>query len=109
MAPTELVLVSAIGVVSSPDSRIHSSPVISPLPFRVCEAANTGSLAGSPSCGRITVTPVRTASPRITVRWPTRTPATSVMAFRRPVGSCPMTMPRSRARIDGILRWRGLR
>ena len=31
--PTEWVLVSPIGVVRSPESRIHSSPVSSPLPL----------------------------------------------------------------------------
>jgi hypothetical protein len=46
------------------------------------------------SIGMIAVTPVRTGplpavslpSPAISVVWPTRTPATSVMAFQVPVG-----------------------
>src|SRR5205807_9517658 len=35
--------------------------------------------------------------PRTTVVWPTATPATSVMAFRGPVGITPTLIPRSRA------------
>src|SRR5437773_2392372 len=37
-------------------------------------------------------------SPRMSVAWPTRTPATSVIALSGPGGSVPMTTPRSRAR-----------
>ncbi len=37
------MLVIAIGVVSIPDSRIHSSPVISPLPLSRWQPAKTGS------------------------------------------------------------------
>src|SRR5262245_4946097 len=55
-----------------------------------------------PRCGTTTVTPVWTAggpaSSRVT--WPTRTPATSVIALRGPVGYWPTTMPRSLARIS---------
>src|SRR5205085_7705801 len=36
-------------------------------------------------------------SPFQTVWWPTRTPATSVMAFRGPVGRNPTGIPKSRA------------
>src|SRR3954469_5043487 len=38
------------------------------------------------------------SSPRITLRWPTRTPATSVMALRDPGSPLPIRIPRSRAR-----------
>src|SRR6185503_9010906 len=57
--------------------------------------------------GSTAVTPVRTGpcptfsapSPLTIVAWPTSTPATSVMALRRPVGNAPTTMLRSRARM----------
>ena len=42
-APTECVFVSAIGVVSRPDSCIHCRPVTSPLPLSRNGAANSGS------------------------------------------------------------------
>ncbi len=77
--PTLFVFVSPTGVVRSPDSRTHSSPVSSPLPFRRCAPAKTGR-----SPGATIVTPVRTASPSISVVCPTRTPATSVIAFSGP-------------------------
>ena len=68
--PTEFVLVSAIGVVSRPDSR--TTPARS---SRHCRSACATLRRPAPGwvalCGRMTVTPVRTASPRITVRWPT--------------------------------------
>ena len=60
--PTECVFVSATGVVSRPESRIHSSPVSSPLPLIRCAPAKNGSGGGT-----MTVTPVRTASPSISV------------------------------------------
>ena len=44
--PTENVLVRPTGVVSRPDSRIHSSPVSSPLPFRRCAPAKHGLAVG---------------------------------------------------------------
>ena len=84
---------SPIGVVSSPESRIHSSPVSSPLPLIRCAPAKSDSGGGS-----TTVTPVRTLSPSISVVWPTRTPSTSVIAFAGPGGSRPISIPRSRAR-----------
>ena len=88
-APTESVLVSPIGVVSSPDSCIHCRPVSSPLPFSRNGAANrTGSRAGT-----MTVTPVRTSSPSTSVVCPTRTPATSVIALKAPGSRSPMAMP----------------
>ena len=95
--PTEWVLVSAMGEVSIPESRIHSSPVSSPLPFSRCGPAKNGSSQGVRSLGRITVTPVRTDSPSISVVCPTWTPGTSVIAFASPGGSVPITTPASRA------------
>ena len=93
--PTLCVLVIATGEVSVPDSRTHSSPVSSPLPFRRWLPANKGSAQICPRWGRITVTPVRTGPspgrsgppPRMMVAWPTRTPGTSVIALCRP--GCP--------------------
>ena len=41
--PTLCVLVIATGVVSRPDSRTHSRPVISPLPLSRWQPAKTGS------------------------------------------------------------------
>src|SRR6185436_5972068 len=92
--------------VRRPDSRIHSSPVSSPLPFIVAVPAKSGSTHTSPSWGTITVTPERTGpcpttsspSPEINVVCPTRTPATSVIALNGPGVPSPITMPRSRAR-----------
>ena len=105
--PTLWVFVMPIAPPSRPASRIHSSPVSSPLPLSRWQPANTGSAQTSPSWGRITVTPVRTGpwpttsgpSPSMRVVWPTRTPATSVMALHGPGRPRPMTIPRSRARI----------
>jgi hypothetical protein len=77
-------------------------PVSSPLPFSRWQPANTGSVSGSSAEGNSTVTPVRTASPRIRVACPTRTPATSVIALPGPGRPVPMVMPRSRARIGGV-------
>src|SRR6185295_14020075 len=107
--PTSFVLVMPIAPVSSPDSRIHSRPVSSPLPFSVAVPAKIGSNHTSPSCGTITVTPVRTGplpttsepSPETSVVCPTRTPATSVIAFNGPGLPSPITIPRSRARGAG--------
>ena len=96
--PTECVFVSPIGEVSIPDSRIHSRPVSSPFPFSRWGPAKTGSSQGLPSCGKTTVTPVRTDSPSTIVVCPTRTPGTSVIAFSSPVGSVPTAIPKSLAR-----------
>ena len=101
--PTLCVFVIATGVVSWPDSRTHSSPVSSPLPFSRWHPAKTGS-APIRSCGTITVTPVRIGptpirsgpSPSISVVTPTATPATSVIAFSGPGCSWPTVSPRSR-------------
>src|SRR5215471_1289639 len=56
------------------------------------------SCTGWPSCVQTVVTPVRMFSPSTRVVWPTRTPGTSVIAFRGPVDSSPMATPRSRSR-----------
>jgi hypothetical protein len=105
--PTLWVLVIPTGVVSAPASRIHSSPVISPLPLNLWHPAKTGSSRADPSRGHTTVTPVRTGpspttsgpSPRMIVECPTLTPATSVIASFGPEGRTPISMPNSRARI----------
>src|SRR5207249_6850363 len=60
--PTLNVFVIPIGVVRNPDSRTHSSPVSSPLPFRRWQPAKSGS-----SGGTTTVTPVRTSVPSTSV------------------------------------------
>jgi hypothetical protein len=96
--PTLCVLVSPIGVVRQPASRIHSSPVSSPLPLSRCVPANSGS---RPSCGTTTVTPVRTSSPSIRVTEPTRMPSTSVIASSGPDGRAPMSSPMPRALTAG--------
>ena len=49
------------------------------------------------------VTPVRTSSPSTSVAWPTRTPATSVIAHKGPGGNTPILIPKSRAL--GRLAW----
>ena len=82
----------ATGEVSRPDSRTHSKPVISPLPLSRWLPANTGAAQIS-SEGMITVTPVRTDAPSISVACPTLTPATSVIAFSGPGSPAPMAMP----------------
>ena len=58
--PTLCVFVIPIGPVSRPASRIHSSPVSSPLPLRRWLPAKTGWVKMSPSWGMTIVTPVRT-------------------------------------------------
>jgi hypothetical protein len=76
-APIEEVLVIITGPPSHPDSSIQVVPVISPLPLRVNQPANTGIPEVFP-LGRIAVTPVRTGpfptvifpSPRIRVTIP---------------------------------------
>ena len=102
--PTLWVLVIAIGPSRKPDSSIQIVPVISPLPLSANHPLNTGS-EGSSQRGTITVTPVRTGpsptrsspSPRISVVCATRTPLTSVIAFRGP-GDPSNGTPRSLAR-----------
>ena len=105
-APTLRVDVSAMGDRSIPDSRSQCIPVTSPQPLRTWNPADSGSLHGSPGCGRITVTPVRTGprpttsspSPSISVTCPTLTPGTSVMQSRCPGTPSPTTRPVSRKR-----------
>src|SRR3984893_2133916 len=92
--PTLKVCVMPIGVVRNPDSRTHSSPVSSPLPLSRWQPAKSGV-----SGGTTIVTPVRTESPWISVLCPTRTPATSVMAFLADGTPPPIAMPKSRARM----------
>ena len=58
--PTECVFVRPMTVVRRPASRIHSSPVSSPFPFRRWQPAKAGSAHGSSAPGTMTVTPVRT-------------------------------------------------
>src|SRR3712207_2861295 len=108
--PTLWVLVIATGVESTPAPRIHSRPVISPLPLRLWQPAKTGSSRVRPPRGETTVTPVLTGpspttrgpSPRATVECPTRTSPTSVIAFCVPGVRCPTSTPTSRARIFSI-------
>ena len=103
-APTLWVLVIITAPSRMPRSRSQVVPVISPLPFRVNQAANTRPRLARPR-GRTAVTPVRTGpspttsfpSPRTMVWWPTSIPATSVMAFSGP-GVPAKGTPRSRAR-----------
>jgi hypothetical protein len=101
--PTAWVLVIAIGPAKVPDSRIHDTPVISPLPFWEKKPAATGSPAPAAPRGWIAVTPVRTDVPRISVAVPTSTPGTSVIAFHGP-GVPPNGIPSDLARglPDGV-------
>ena len=96
-----------MGVSIRPHSAICTEPVSSPAPLRTAVPAGTGSATSvAGSAGTIAVTPVRatprpaggSGSSRQTVAWPTRTPGTSVIAFRGPVGSRPIAMPASRGR-----------
>src|SRR5436189_2019610 len=73
-----------------------------PKAFPTTTAAGTFSRNTLAPGGRMAVTPVLIESPRAIVVWPTRTPATSVMASSGPGGSTPTTMPRSRARGRGV-------
>jgi hypothetical protein len=84
-------LVSIIGVSRKPDSVIQVVPVISPLPFSLCQWAYSGFFFLP--LGKIAVTPVRIGpapnswfpDPEIRVVWPTLTPDTSVIALKVPV------------------------
>jgi hypothetical protein len=99
--PTLWVFVIAIGVVRTPASRTHSSPVMSPFPLRRWQPANSGLSRTSSARGRITVTPVRTGPcprfrgpcPSTIVAWPTRTPVTSVIALWGPGAMRPISTP----------------
>ena len=101
--PTDMVLVSRIGVSSSPHSCIWVSPDSSPAPFRTNEPAIVRSKKML-LVGTMQVTPVRTGplpdsslpSPAMSVVCPTRTPGTSVIAFHCPGEYRPMLSPRSR-------------
>src|SRR5690349_7442946 len=75
-----------------PSSSISSLAVSSPVPLMTAAAAVAGSAGGA-----TTVTPVRW--PPAACAWPTRTPGTSVIALREPVGSRPTGPMRSRHRI----------
>ena len=96
-----------------PDSSSQGRPVISPLPLNEKKPPNTRSSQILPARGMIIVTPVRATrgSSAITVAWPTSTPGTSVIALCGPVGSSPITTPKSRirARFIGYLLSSGLR
>ena len=86
--PTAIVLVSRIGVSRRPHSTTWVRPETSPAPLRTKLPASTR-FRNTSALGRIAVTPVRTGplptssipSPEMMVAWPTRTPATSVMAL----------------------------
>src|SRR5256884_5178998 len=97
------VSVRTIGEPSRPHSSITLRQVISPYPLKTEIAAYSRSRKRSPGCGQMAVTPLRITgsappgSPRQTVWWPTRTPATSVMALWVPVGRNPTGIPKSRA------------
>ncbi len=97
-AGTLSVLVTAIGVSSTPSSSICVTPAALPKPLITYTAASTFRRKMLSACGRMTVTPVRTSSPCTTSTCPTRTSGTSVMALRSPVGSVPKTSPSSRGR-----------
>ena len=66
------------GVVRAPHSSISQAPVSSPAPFSAAVPQKYGWLNGSPACGQTAVTPVWSGR---AFAWPTRTPATSVMAL----------------------------
>src|SRR5215470_2467408 len=92
------------GPSRNPESSSQVVPVISPLPFSVNQAPNTGSVESFPR-GSTAVTPVRTGpcptsnlpDPEIKVVCPTSTPFTSVIALFGP-GLPSKGTPRSRAR-----------
>src|SRR5882724_7353473 len=102
--PTLCVFVIITGPARNPDSSSHVVSGISPLPFSLNQPPKTGSPFVAPR-GKMAVTPVRTGpwpttsfpSPLMIVAWPTVTPATSVIALRRP-GVPSKGTPRSRAR-----------
>ena len=81
--PTASVLVSTIGDSIVPSSCTCVEPASLPKALPTKTAPATLSRNRLPPCGRIAVTPVRTRSPLTTVVWPTRTPATSVIALQR--------------------------
>ena len=97
-APTLSVLVNAIGVSMVPNSSTCVEPANLPNALPTNTAPATLSWNTLPACGTITVTPVRTLSPSISVACPTLTPLTSVIAFRGPGANTPGASPISRAR-----------
>ena len=99
--PTARVFVRTIGVSIVPSSRTWVEPASFPKALPTKTAPGTFSWKRFPPCGSTAVTPVRMVSPSRSVTWPTRTPATSVMAFRGPGGKTPGARPRSRARGRG--------
>src|SRR5262249_10061497 len=96
--PTESVFVRTIGVSRFPSSRTCRKPAAFPKPLPTKTAAGAFSRKTLPSRGRMAVTPVRTESPSTSVACPTRTPATSVIAFHFPDGRIPGFTPRARMR-----------
>src|SRR5437588_755690 len=115
--PTEWVLVIITGPHRNPDSSTQVVPVISPLPFMANQPANTGSSDALPR-GKIAVTPVRTGplptpslpAPAISVRCPTSTPATSVMASSGPGAPLqPVVRAAAAAVLSGARRGAGAR
>ena len=96
--PTPSVLVSTIGDSIVPSSCTCVEPANLPKALPTNTAPGTFSRNRLPPCGTIAVTPVRTVSPAMRVVCPTRTPATSVMAFSGPGLPSPGVIPRSRAR-----------
>ena len=107
--PTAIVEVRNTGVSISPHSEIWRNPVSSPAPFNAATPAGTGLRnrdAWAP--GTIAVTPVLAiprpsgggGSSRATVTCPTRTPATSVIAFAGPASRWPMQSPCRRSVIS---------
>src|SRR6516164_5883900 len=103
--PTLCVLVIMTGPSRKPDSSTQWVPVISPLPFCEYQPANEKRSIDAVPRGSTAVTPVRigplpTTSlplPSMSVVCPTRTPSTSVMAFKG-AGVPSKGTPRSRAR-----------
>ena len=97
--PTAMVLESAIGVSITPHSRDRerAGELTGSVEHRGAGSHRRVEHASSVS-GTMTVTPVRATcgSSCHTVECPTRTPGTSTMPFVAPVGSVPITTPRSR-------------
>src|SRR5580692_7339778 len=103
-----MVEVRNTGVSARPHSAVARNPVHSPAPFSTAPPAGTG-LANMLPPGSMTVTPVRATprpaggpgSSRQTVTCPTPRAGTSEIEAVGPVGSTPILIPRSRARVGG--------
>src|SRR5580704_1892431 len=101
-----MVEVRKTGVSARPHSAAARNPVHSPAPFSTAPPAGTG-LPNTLPPGSMTVTPVLATprpaggagSSRQTVTCPTPRPGTSVIDAVGPLGSTPILMPRSRARV----------